>query len=70
MRKRLALRDLAREEHRAISAAARAHEEDRCARLVASHLARTALTVIAQVDGAYDPRALRTALRHISTPAG
>jgi DNA-binding GntR family transcriptional regulator len=63
---RLALRELARSEHAAILAAARTRDPDRCAQLLAGHLARTALTVIAQVDGTYDPRILRTALRHVS----
>jgi DNA-binding GntR family transcriptional regulator len=64
-----ALRELARSEHEAIMAAASAHDADACSRLTASHLARTALTVIARMDGGYDPRLIRAAVQHVGSAA-
>jgi DNA-binding GntR family transcriptional regulator len=60
-----ALRELSAREHQAILAAARQRNGELCGRLVAEHLARTALTVIAQVDGTRDPRLVREALRYV-----
>ncbi|HWH95294.1 MAG TPA: GntR family transcriptional regulator [Baekduia sp.] len=60
-----ALRELSAREHDAILEAARARDGELCGRLVAEHLARTALTVIVQVDGARDPRIVRESLRYV-----
>ena len=53
-------------EHRAIFEACRAGDASEACVHLARHLARTALTVIASVDPAYDPSAVREALRQVS----
>ena len=60
-----ALRELSAREHDAILEAAKARDGALCGRLVAEHLARTALTVIVQVDGAHEPRLVRESLRYV-----
>jgi DNA-binding GntR family transcriptional regulator len=62
---RLALLQLAMKEHYGIFAAARDRDATLCSRLVAEHMARTALTVIAEVDKAHDPTRVREALRYV-----
>lgn len=62
---RLALITMGRAGHEAIFQAAQARDARQASRLVAEHLARTALTVIASVAGAHDPRAVREALRFV-----
>lgn len=49
-------------EHRAILAALRRGDADAAAAELATHLARTALSLVAQLSPDYDPRAVRTAL--------
>lgn len=49
-------------EHELIMDAAEEGQARLCARRVAEHIARTALTVIGQVDIAYEPRVVREAL--------
>jgi DNA-binding GntR family transcriptional regulator len=49
-------------EHRAIVAACEAHSPQLAAAVLARHLARTALTVIAMVDPSHDPAPVRVAL--------
>jgi DNA-binding GntR family transcriptional regulator len=55
-------RDRAEREHRAILDAVKAHDIDAAARRLAEHLVRTPLGVIAQIDPAYEPRAIRAVL--------
>lgn len=55
---------IAEREHEGILAAARERDGERCASLVADHLARTALTVIAGQDPRREPQLVRDALRH------
>jgi DNA-binding GntR family transcriptional regulator len=57
--------DVVEAEHEAILAAATRRDGIACSRLVAEHLSRTALTVIAHVDVGRDPKALREALRYV-----
>jgi DNA-binding GntR family transcriptional regulator len=59
------LMDLAGQEHLRMLELAQAGEAVAAGRLIARHLARTAVTVIAQVDGAHDPAMVREALRHV-----
>jgi DNA-binding GntR family transcriptional regulator len=59
-------REVAEAEHTAILAACRQRNTDAAVELLARHLARTALTVIAQVAPEYEPTAVRTALRLIT----
>ncbi len=49
-------------EHSAILQACVAHNREEAAQLLARHLARTALTVLAQMAPEYEPMAVRTAL--------
>ena len=56
---RVALTNIAHDEHAAILAAARARDADRCGRLIATHLARTALISIAKLDPTHDPKLIR-----------
>jgi DNA-binding GntR family transcriptional regulator len=53
----------ARKEHEALLDALKAKDEAEAARVVAVHLARTALSVLADVAPEYDPVATRAALR-------
>lgn len=62
-------REVAEAEHAAILAACREQNADAAVKLLARHLARTALTVIAQVAPEYEPTAVRTALRLITGKA-
>ncbi|HEY7125516.1 MAG TPA: GntR family transcriptional regulator [Ktedonobacterales bacterium] len=65
-------REIAEGEHAAIYTACRERNADAAVELLARHLARTALTVIAQVAPEYEPTAVRTALRlitHKASPA-
>lgn len=62
---RLALIAMGRAGHEEILRAAQAHDGRRTSRLVAEHLARTALTVIASVAGAHDPKTIRETLRFV-----
>lgn len=59
-------REVAEAEHQAILDACRQCNVDAGIELLARHLARTALTVIAQVAPEYEPVAVRTALRLVS----
>jgi DNA-binding GntR family transcriptional regulator len=52
----------ARSEHTALMEAARARDGDAGATLVARHLSRTVLTVIASLRPDYDPKLVRSAL--------
>ncbi|MBE2278121.1 MAG: FCD domain-containing protein, partial [Rhodobacteraceae bacterium] len=52
-----------RDEHRAIMAACAARDGEEVATLLAEHYARIALTIIAQIDPAFEPRQLRSAVR-------
>ena len=67
--RRIKLQNLARSwevaevEHMAIFEACREGNRDVAVELLARHLARTALTVIALADPGYEPTAVRTALR-------
>jgi DNA-binding GntR family transcriptional regulator len=56
---------MGRTDHDRIYAAVAAGQEAEAARLVAQHLARTALTVIATVAGGHDPRVVREALNFV-----
>jgi DNA-binding GntR family transcriptional regulator len=60
---------VAEAEHAAILAACRERTGDTALELLARHLARTVLTVIAQVAPEYEPAAVRTALRLITGKA-
>ncbi len=62
--------DVAEVEHTAIFEACRAGNRDAAVELLARHLARTALTIIALVDVEYEPTAVRTALRLVAGKAG
>jgi DNA-binding GntR family transcriptional regulator len=62
---RLALITMGRTGHEDICAAAREGRAREASRLVAEHLARTALTVIAAVAGSHDPKMIRDALRFV-----
>ncbi len=56
-------------EHRAIAEAARAGDAGGAARLLAQHLARTALVVLAVAAPAYEPARIRQALAQCCPPA-
>jgi DNA-binding GntR family transcriptional regulator len=56
-------------EHRALLEAAEAGDAAGAARLLADHLARTALSVLAQMDPAHEPQLLRAAVRSARPPA-
>lgn len=62
-------REVAEAEHAAILAACRERSSDAAVELLARHLARSALTVVAHVDPAYEPTAIRTALRLVAGKA-
>ncbi|HEY7357176.1 MAG TPA: GntR family transcriptional regulator [Ktedonobacterales bacterium] len=62
-------REVAEAEHAAILAACRERSSDAAVDLLARHLARSALTVVAHVDPAYEPAAIRTALRLVAGKA-
>lgn len=62
---RLALITMGRTGHDEIYAAAREGRARAASNLVAEHLARTALTVIASVAGAHDPKMIRESLRFV-----
>jgi DNA-binding GntR family transcriptional regulator len=62
--------EVADAEHAAIMAACCERVSDTAIELLARHLARTVLTVIAQVAPEYEPVAVRTALRLITGKAG
>ena len=62
-------REVAEAEHAAILAACRQRNSDAAVALLARHLARTALTVIAQVVPEYEPTAVRVALRLVTGKA-
>lgn len=64
-RYRVSLILMSQAEHESILDAAMKRDERLASRLVAEHLARTALTVIATVAGAHDPRSVREALRFV-----
>lgn len=59
-------REVAEVEHAAILAACRERNLDAAVELLARHLARTALTVVAQVAPQYEPTAVRTALKLVT----
>nr|WTB09354.1 GntR family transcriptional regulator [Streptomyces antimycoticus] len=67
---RLALISMGRTGHQEILGAAQARDGRQASRLVAEHLARTALTVLASVAGAHDPKTIREALRFVLDSAG
>ncbi len=58
--------EVAEVEHQAIFEACRKGNRDAAVDLLARHLARTALTVIALADPEYEPTAVRTALRLVT----
>jgi DNA-binding GntR family transcriptional regulator len=58
--------EIAEAEHTAIFAACRKRNVDAAVELLARHLARTALTVVAQVAPEYEPTAVRTALKLVT----
>ncbi len=58
--------EVAEAEHMAIFEACREGNRDAAVELLARHLARTALTVIALADPEYEPIAVRTALRLVT----
>jgi DNA-binding GntR family transcriptional regulator len=58
--------EVAEVEHQAIFEACRKGNRDATVDLLARHLARTALTVIALADPEYEPTAVRTALRLVT----
>lgn len=58
---RMMLTTIAHDEHEAILTAARDRDAERCGRLIASHLARTALAAIATLETTYDPKMIRRA---------
>jgi DNA-binding GntR family transcriptional regulator len=58
--------EVAEVEHTAIFEACREGDRDAAVELLARHLARTALTVIALADPEYEPTAVRTALRLVA----
>jgi len=62
-------REVAEAEHTAIFAACRERNLDAAVELLARHLARTALTVVAQVAPEYEPTAVRTALKLVTGKA-
>ncbi|HEY7348432.1 MAG TPA: GntR family transcriptional regulator [Ktedonobacterales bacterium] len=62
-------REVAEAEHAAILAACRERSSDIAVELLARHLARSALTILAHVDPAYEPTAVRTALRLVAGKA-
>lgn len=62
---RAALVALAMREHELILEAAEARDGVVCGRRVAEHLARSALTIIAKVDGSHDAHVIRESLRHV-----
>ncbi|MBO9627446.1 MAG: GntR family transcriptional regulator [Microbacterium sp.] len=64
-RYRVSLILMSQAEHEDILAAAMKRDARLASRLVAEHLARTALTVLATVAGAHDPRSVREALRFV-----
>jgi DNA-binding GntR family transcriptional regulator len=59
-------REVAEAEHAAIFAACGDRNIDTAVDLLARHLARSALTIVAHVDPAYEPTAIRTALRLVA----
>lgn len=59
----LALAYTAQDEHAHILEAAERGEAERCGRLIAEHLGRTALTSVAKLAPAHDPRVVRDAVR-------
>jgi DNA-binding GntR family transcriptional regulator len=59
-------REVAEAEHVAILTACRERNLDAAVELLARHLARTALTVVAQVAPQYEPTAVRTALKLVT----
>ncbi|MBP8059910.1 MAG: GntR family transcriptional regulator [Chloroflexi bacterium] len=60
------VRPAAREEHEKIFMACRGRDRDTAVVELARHLARTALTLIAQLAPEYEPRAVRTALELVT----
>lgn len=62
---RAALIAVAIEEHELIMQAAEGRDGALCGSRVAGHLARSALTIIAKVDGGHDPHTIREALAQI-----
>ncbi len=58
--------EVAEAEHMAIFEACREGNRDAAVEMLARHLARTALTVIALADPEYEPTAVRTALRLVT----
>ncbi|HEY6540105.1 MAG TPA: GntR family transcriptional regulator [Ktedonobacteraceae bacterium] len=62
--------EVAEVEHTAIFDACREGNRDAAVELLARHLARTALTIIALVDVEYEPTAVRAALRLVTGKAG
>jgi DNA-binding GntR family transcriptional regulator len=55
------------EEHAAILAACQSRDGARAALLLARHLTRSALTLIAHLEPSYDPVAVRAALQMVSS---
>jgi DNA-binding GntR family transcriptional regulator len=57
-------------EHRAIADAARARQPSETALLLARHLSRTALTLMAQLAPEHEPLTVRTALQFVTGRSG
>ncbi|WP_371869245.1 hypothetical protein [Mycolicibacter algericus] len=58
----LALASIAHDEHASIMRSAWEGDAVRCGRLIAAHLARTALTTLASLDPTHDPMMIREAI--------
>lgn len=67
---RLAMSMLAASEHRAILDAAGQHDSTQCARLIARHLSRTALTLFASHGQGQEPVSIRHALLLVGASVG
>jgi DNA-binding GntR family transcriptional regulator len=57
----VALANIAHDEHAAILQCARERDGRGCGKLIAAHLARTALTILAKLDPTHDPMIIRQA---------
>lgn len=62
--------ELGNDEHEAIVKACEAHDSDAASALLARHLARSALTVLAKIAPEADPVAVRAALDLVQRPGG
>jgi DNA-binding GntR family transcriptional regulator len=62
------LANIAHDEHAAILHAAHQHDAHTCSTLIATHLARTALTTLAKLDPTHDPIIIRQATLMVTGP--